>query len=82
MAVVTALAAILLRHRRHHPAPQRPPFGERHALRQRHGLVMPRRFAVIAVAGGFLHHRGALLRRQRRDGAIKRHQPGEESVQP
>ena len=41
LAIVAALAAILLRHRRHQPARQRPPLGERHAIRQRHRRIVP-----------------------------------------
>ena len=65
VAIIAALAAILLRHRRHHAPPQRPAFGKLHAIGDRHGLVVPRRFAVVAIAAG-LKHRRALLRRQRR----------------
>ena len=81
VAVIAALAAILLRHRRHHAPAQRAAFGEFHAVGDRHGLVVPRRFAVVAIAGGPLHHRRALLRRQRR-GTIGGQQTGEEAVQP
>jgi hypothetical protein len=63
VAVVAALAAILLRHRRHHAPAQRPAFGKLHAIRKRHGLVVPRRFAIIAVASRTLHDGRALLRR-------------------
>ena len=59
MAVVAALAAILLRHRRHELAPQRPAFGELHAIGDRHGLVVPGRLAVVAIA----HDGGALFGR-------------------
>ena len=52
VAVIAALAAILLRHRRHHPPPQRAAFRELHAIGDRHGLVVPGRFAVVAIAGG------------------------------
>ena len=48
LAVVAALAAILLRHRRHHAPAQRPAFGKLHALGHRQGLVVP---------GRFRHHR-------------------------
>ena len=51
VAIVAALAAILLRHRRHHAPAQRTAFGELHAVGNRHGLVVPRRFAVVAIAG-------------------------------
>src|SRR5262249_53740747 len=39
LAVIAALAAILLSHRRHHPTPQRTAFGELHALGERKRLV-------------------------------------------
>jgi len=42
VAIVAALAAILLRHRGHHPPPQRAAFGELHAVGDRHGLIVPR----------------------------------------
>ena len=61
VAIVAALAAILLRHRRHHPPSHRAAFGEFHAVGDRHGLVVPGRFAVVAIAGGTLQHSGALL---------------------
>ena len=66
VAVIAALAAILLRHRRHHAPAHRASFGELHAVGDRHGLVVPGRLAVVTVARGPLHHGGALLRRQRR----------------
>ena len=81
VTVIAALAAILLRHRRHHAPAQRAAFGEFHAVGDRHGLVMPRRFAVIAIAGGPLHYRRTLLRRQWRR-AIGGQQTGEEAVEP
>ena len=80
VAIIAALAAILLRHRRHHASPQRPAFGKFHAVSNRHGLVMPWRFAVIAVTGRALHDGGALLGGQRRRSVGQ--QSGEESVQP
>src|SRR5262249_7233616 len=79
-AIVAALAAILLRHRRHHPPPQGTAFGELHALRNRHGLVMPGCFTIVAVAGGSAHSPG-LLRRQR-CCSIKPEHAEEEAVQP
>jgi hypothetical protein len=51
VAIVAALAAILLRHRRHQRRAAAA-FGELHALGDRHGLVVPRRFAVVAIAAG------------------------------
>ena len=42
-AIVAALAAILLRHRRHHAPPQRTSLGELHALLERHGRIVPGR---------------------------------------
>ncbi len=50
MAVVAALAAILLRHRRHQAARQRPAIGELHAIRQRHRRIVPR-CAVVDLVG-------------------------------
>ena len=47
LAVVAALAAVLLAHRRHHAAGQRPALGELHALGERHGLVVPGRAVVL-----------------------------------
>jgi hypothetical protein len=66
VAIIAALAAILLRHRRHHAPAQRAAFGEFHAVGNRHGLVVPRRFAVVAIAGGTLQQRRTLLARKRR----------------
>ena len=51
VAIVTALATILLAHRRHHAAGQRPALGKLHALGEWHGLVVPGRLAIVAVAG-------------------------------
>jgi hypothetical protein len=62
MAVVAALAAILLRHRRHHLAADRTALSKFHAFGDRHGLVVPRRFAIIAIAGSAVHDSCALLR--------------------
>ena len=50
LAVIAALAAILLRHRRHHPPRQRLAFGELHALGKRHGRIVPGR-AVVGFGG-------------------------------
>ena len=86
LAIVAALAAVLLRHRGHHLAPQRLAFGELHALGERHGLVVPRRLAVVGVAervGGAGHQRGVLLGRERGHArAVERDEAGEEAVQP
>ena len=41
VAIIAALAAVLLRHRGHHPPPQRTAVGELHAVCDRHGLVVP-----------------------------------------
>lgn len=79
VAIVAALPAILLRHRGHHLAAHGTAFGELHPVRNRHGLVVPWRFTVVAVTG--LHDGGTLLRRQRR-GHIRRQQPGKEAVEP
>jgi hypothetical protein len=49
LAIVPALAAILLAHRRHHAPPQRPAFRKPHALDERHGGIVPGRRSVIAV---------------------------------
>ena len=81
LAVVAALAAILLAHRRHHLAAQRLAVGELHALGERQRLVVPRR-AVVGLAADVDagHQRRRILRRQRRHVAVQ--QPGEEPVQP
>ena len=81
VAIIAALAAILLRHRGHHPPPQRAALGKLHAIGNRHGLVVPRRFAVIAVAGRALQQGRALLRRQRHR-AVELQQPDQETVEP
>ena len=71
LAIVTALAAILLAHGRHHAPAQRPAFGELQSLGKRHCLVVPRR-AVVFLGGGADtgHQCGAILRRQRRDAVF------------
>ncbi len=61
VAVIAALAAILLRHRRHHAPAHRAAFCELHTIGNRHGLVVPRCLAIVAIA---LQHGGALLCRQ------------------
>ena len=81
VAVVAALAAILLRHRRHHAPPQRAAFGELHAIGNRHGLVVPRRFAVVAIAGGPCST-AAPCSADKRRRTVGRQQPGKEAVQP
>ena len=48
VAIVSALTAILLGHRRHHAPAQRAAFREPHAIGNRHGLVMPRRLVILA----------------------------------
>ena len=91
LAVIAALATILLTHRRHHPPPQRPALRELHALGERHGGIMPGRFAVIAVGRWPARlRRDADRRDQRRafggaeriDAAVERQQPGEKAIQP
>jgi hypothetical protein len=81
VAIVAALAAILLRHRRHHAPAQRAALRKLHAIGDRHGLVVPGRLAVIAIAGRALQNSGALLRRQWRRTAC-RQQAGKEAVEP
>jgi hypothetical protein len=81
VAIIAALAAILLRHRRHHAPAQRAAFGELHAIGNRHGLVVPGRLAVVAIAAWSLEDGSALLCRQRRR-TIRRQQPGKKAVQP
>ncbi len=81
VAIITALAAILLRHRRHHAPSQRAALRKLHTLGNRQGLVVPGRLAVVAIAGGTLKYGGALLRRQR-CRTIGRQQSGEEAVEP
>ena len=80
VAIIAALAAILLRHRGHHPPPQRPAFGKLHAVGDRHGLVVPRRFTIVAVPAALQQGR-ALLRRQRHR-AVELQQPDQEAVEP
>ncbi len=79
-AIIAALTAILLRHGRHHPSPHRSAFGQLHAICDRHGLVVPGRFAIVAVARRS-QHRPILLRRQRR-GAVEAEHTDQEAVQP
>ena len=87
LAVVAALAAILLRHRRHHLPAQRLVVRELHAFGQRQGLIVPRRAAVIVLRALGVrrarHQRDSLVSRQRRHARIvERNQPGEEAVEP
>ena len=49
LAIIAALAAILLRHRGHHAPPQRTAFRELHALGKRKRLIVPGRFAIVAI---------------------------------
>src|SRR3954452_17822706 len=65
VAIVAALAAVLLGHGRHHPSAQWPAFSERHAIANRHGLVVPGRFTIIARDWRALKHSSALLCRER-----------------
>ncbi len=83
LAVVAALAAVLLAHRRHHTAWQGPALGKLHALSEWHGLVMPR--CAVVVFGrspdlGAGQQRLRFLLRQR--GGVAVEQPCEESIQP
>ena len=55
-AVITALAAVLLRHGSHQPPRQPLAFGELHALGQRHRRIVPRGSVIRAVIIG--HRRG------------------------
>ncbi len=89
LAVVTALAAVLLRHCRHHAPPQRLPFGEPHALGQLQRLIVPRRAVILfgRLRRGARHECGRFFRGQRRDAAVHdcavgRNQSGEKAAQP
>ena len=84
LAIVAALAAILLAHRRHHAPPQRPPLGQRHALIERHGRIVPGRLIVIAVRGRRIRPCRQLdrPRRRQRGAGIDRQKAGEEAVEP
>src|SRR5262249_40663963 len=89
-AVVAALAAILLSHRRHHPSPQRPAVGKFHAFGERQRLVVPWRLPVVAVIERPLRGRdqprdqyGVRLRRKGGDAcAAKLKKAGKEAVEP
>ena len=83
LAIVAALAAVLLRHGRHHATTQRPSLRERHARIERQRLVMPGRLAVVAIARRAGQNRGVGFRRQRRDGAaVRRGEASKETAQP
>ena len=84
LAIVAALPAILLAHGRHHPSPQRPAFGELHALVDRHCLIMPGSAVVFVRRSGSAGHQGrAVLRRKRRDAGVGQAEcGGEKSVEP
>ena len=69
LAVITALTAILLRHRRHHAARQRLAVGELHAVGERHRRVVPGR-AVVFFRGR--DDPGQELRQPRRSSAASR----------
>jgi hypothetical protein len=88
LAIVAALAAILLRHRRHHLPPQRPAIGELHAFGQRHGRIVPGR-AVIGILWPILpriDETGQQFRHigggQRRDAALQPVEAGEQAIEP
>src|SRR5438067_9468132 len=91
LAIVTALAAILLPHGRHHPPPQRPAFSELHPLTEGQRLVVPGRSLVVAIIErascrrrtGHLGHQGSgLVRGERAHSASEPEQPGEEAIEP
>src|SRR6185437_4501138 len=87
MAIVAALPAILLGHRRHHSLRQRPVFGKLHPLAKRHCGVVPghavvncrRRRRIAHEAGQQPCHVGA---RQRRYAFFQTEQPRKKSVEP
>ena len=90
LTVVSALSAVLLSHRCHHPPAQRTAFGELHAIGERHGRVVPRR-AVVVLAGRSggrreieraRQQRRRLVQRQRSDAVFEREQPSEQAVEP
>src|SRR6185369_3191774 len=86
LAVIAALAAVLLRHRRHQLPAYGLRLGQRHALGQRQRLVVPGRTAVIVLGGRgrrAVHQGGRLLVAQRRHArAFERDKAGEEAVEP
>ncbi len=79
-AIVAALAAILLRHGRHHAAAERPALREVHTVGDPHRRIVPGRLAVVAVATR-CKHRGILGRRER-GRAVEAQHADEKSVQP
>ena len=82
LAQVAALAAVLLRHGREQLARQRPPFGELHALVDRHGGIVPG-CPIGAVAAGQRLGRGARqLALEWRHLGIERQHAGKEAVEP
>ena len=84
LAVVAALAAILLRHRRHHAARQRLAVGELHAIGERHRRVVPRR-AVVVVGGRPNATPGTSCAASSADSGVtpsQAEQAGEQAVQP
>ena len=91
LAARAALAAILLGHRRHHAARQRPAFRELHAVDDLDGGIVPRR-AIIGRRRRARssarrreqprHQRRRFLRGQRRRRRVELQQAGEEAVEP
>src|SRR5262245_31218385 len=88
MAVVATLPAVLLRHRRHHPPPQRPTFSKFHAVGECHCGVMPRRTVI-----DLYRWRDArvdkprqkfrdIRTRERRHASLQIKQAGEQPVEP
>ena len=94
LAGVAALAAVLLRHRRHQPPPERSALRQLHPLGERDGRIVPGRLAVIAVGKriGRLgqgrshgpHRRGGGRKRgsARSGHTVQAEQAGKEAVQP
>src|SRR5262247_4860910 len=89
LTVVSALSAVLLSHRRHHPPAQRTAFGKLHAIGEWHGWVVPWRAVVLAGWGCWCREverarqqRRRLVERQRSDAAFGREQPSEQAVEP
>ncbi len=80
IAIIAALTAILLGHRRHHASTQRAPFRKLHALVNSERLIVPGRGAVIGVA---IDDRGVLFWRERCDAAaVLRDESREKTIQP
>jgi hypothetical protein len=74
-AIVAALAAILLRHRRHHSPRQRPAVRKLHAFGERHGGIVPRGAiirAVVYLPGRRGNHRAVDQSGQKRAGVRAR----------